>query len=59
MFVLPEFDVAVPDEEGEVVPGHVGRLAGQQQDTVGRRRPADTGGRRSERGREGPEPSSS
>ena len=41
MFVLPEFDVAVADEEGEVVPGHVGRLAGQQQDPVGRRRPVD------------------
>ena len=37
--ILPELDVAVPDEEGEVVPGHVGRLAGQQQDAVERRRP--------------------
>ena len=41
MLVLPEFDVAVPDEEGEVVPGHVGRLARQQQDPVRRRRPED------------------
>ena len=41
LIALPEFDVAVPDEEGEVVPGHVGRLAGQQQDPVGRRRPKD------------------
>ena len=39
MFVLPKFNVAVSDEEGEVVPGHVGRLARQQQDPVRRRRP--------------------
>ena len=39
--LLPELDVAVPDEECEVVPGHVGGLAGQEQDAVGRRWPGE------------------
>ena len=39
--LLPELDVAVPYEECEVVPGHVGGLAGQEQDAVRRRRPGE------------------
>ena len=36
---VPQFHVSVSDEQGEVVAGHVGRLAGEQEHAVVGRRP--------------------
>ena len=44
--------MAVPDEEREVVAGHVGGLPRQQQDAVGRRRPGEVEQRGSKSGKD-------